>query len=1034
MDHLAYPDNASQPPMSIPYVCGEYASYDGGDFSTYTIRQGWASLEAPLGWLDCDDGELASRVQIWLFFGALTVFLDTPVDRSQFIRRDAVASLTTEPLRHLLERHRHAYQDVSSKHTQEYVDPRDVSTRLLMEATKNSEILERRVGVSEETLGLVSCSVRMLLQTLGTRKFKSVAKAGNPDTAPLTMTRLLGTHARPWKVPSPKALVSRLKAAGWCPARIHILSQNYSCAVMYYLSGLDRRYENAAHQKCTQHRCIAHQVDEGSYRPAHVNSSCDCSMAGICKEKLMAIIESGSTPLCSMSSDHDDEVEMKAAEPGDVYVALSHVWSGGLGNTKENAIATCQLRKITLLLGKLQRTFSWIDRVRHLCRKPRTWFWLDTLCIPVGEDTAAARTSSVDRMAAVYSGAQCVLALDSELQKIEGLKMPEERRLAHILCSSWMTRCWTLHESCLTQRSSVQFADCNVDLHFENRWVTQLWNKKVGLRARSEADHEILSEISEFVTNLGEASWTRTARSSMWSLKKQERHQAHAFAATWNNFLGRRSTKAEDLHRIFGAMQDFRSSSIRDLPLDDRMKAILKGHAMLPLSLLYVSSLGQNKDSRDSLERWVPSLPHMEGLDCSLGYLKVFSDYLLIERNFEITEEQRQHIRNSIGSSFEKFFINLVVKYGDSDRFLHRGYMVRPIDTLCFDVKTIAAGSRFTFDIPFHSKHGNETRTAWIECSGFSAWNLPTTHSVSRHVVIFPDLWALHTHADWYECGGSLFEVRSEDSVGLKLAYTSPLKVYGYDRSSTSSGLQTYHKLAAQIVPNERRLLVECDIDAWPAAEHFYSHPDSPLFSENAFFLYFYCFPLTQVPWPIAVVIGLAASPHLAVSRAGIGYCIVVKLALQTAELIWWYPTYAHMERQAWGEDFSQRTTEAINVHRFLTRYPSVILGLKRFIFGNVLVVLLLTMAYVYHNLGWARWAGITLGTELFLRTLCQILLMSLLPRLKTGRGLWASVDRWVTSMRKSLNRYRAGHVNFDRKRVPYRESLDIPLEYYVWG
>lgn len=72
-------------------------------------------------------------------------------------------------------------------------------------------------------------------------------------------------------------------------------------------------------------------------------------------------------------------------------------------------------------------------------------------------------------------------------------------------------------------------------------------------------------------------------------------------------------------------MQDFKSVHISNLPVQDRMKAILKGHAMLPLTLQAARDHDENP-----LHRWVPAFPQGNILDPKLGYLKVFSDCLLV--------------------------------------------------------------------------------------------------------------------------------------------------------------------------------------------------------------------------------------------------------------------------------------------------------------------------------------------------------------------------------------------------------------------
>ena len=54
-------------------------------------------------------------------------------------------------------------------------------------------------------------------------------------------------------------------------------------------------------------------------------------------------------------------------------------------------------------------------------------------------------------MAKIYTGAMTVLVLDPELQHIKHQGMAIESVLAYVLCSAWMSRCWTLQEASLSR-------------------------------------------------------------------------------------------------------------------------------------------------------------------------------------------------------------------------------------------------------------------------------------------------------------------------------------------------------------------------------------------------------------------------------------------------------------------------------------------------------------------------------------------------------------------------------------------------------
>lgn len=108
---------------------------------------------------------------------------------------------------------------------------------------------------------------------------------------------------------------------------------------------------------------------------------------------------------CSISRDGTLQAEVTRARPGLEYVAISHVWSGGLGNPSKNGLPECH------------------------------FFRMDTFCIPVGDTFSGARDKAINLMAEIYGGARAVLVLDPELQRISVTKMEAEQVVAPSLLS-----------------------------------------------------------------------------------------------------------------------------------------------------------------------------------------------------------------------------------------------------------------------------------------------------------------------------------------------------------------------------------------------------------------------------------------------------------------------------------------------------------------------------------------------------------------------------------------------------------------------
>jgi hypothetical protein len=89
------------------------------------------------------------------------------------------------------------------------------------------------------------------------------------------------------------------------------------------------------------------------------------------------------------------------------------------------------------------------------------------------------------------------------------------------------------------------------------------------------------------------------------------------FTTVWNNLLGKTSSKIKDLHGVLANLLDFSAKEILQLPIQERMKAIIRSHKILPLDILFCSlqdySSPQSKSGdavEDKIEeRWLPQLP-----------------------------------------------------------------------------------------------------------------------------------------------------------------------------------------------------------------------------------------------------------------------------------------------------------------------------------------------------------------------------------------------------------------------------------------
>lgn len=99
---------------------------------------------------------------------------------------------------------------------------------------------------------------------------------------------------------------------------------------------------------CTLAHCVAYQIDKSRYIYRHAEENCNCQHVGVNLEEMCSTLQSGHIPLIrTRELMKKENVALLNTSILDVkYVAISHVWSDGLGNPWKNLIARCQVRKM----------------------------------------------------------------------------------------------------------------------------------------------------------------------------------------------------------------------------------------------------------------------------------------------------------------------------------------------------------------------------------------------------------------------------------------------------------------------------------------------------------------------------------------------------------------------------------------------------------------------------------------------------------------------------------------------------------------
>jgi hypothetical protein len=115
-----------------------------------------------------------------------------------------------------------------------------------------------------------------------------------------------------------------------------------------------------------------------------------------------------------------------------------------------NGLPHCQLRRLQNLVGELQdkMTGSKAEEAKA------SGFWIDTLCIPVGDEYEQARKDAIVGLTRVFQEATAVLVVDAELTDVSIHVSDLEKEIRMITCD-WMRRVWTLQEALVAKRAQL---------------------------------------------------------------------------------------------------------------------------------------------------------------------------------------------------------------------------------------------------------------------------------------------------------------------------------------------------------------------------------------------------------------------------------------------------------------------------------------------------------------------------------------------------------------------------------------------------
>jgi Heterokaryon incompatibility protein (HET) len=331
------------------------------------------------------------------------------------------------------------------------------------------------------------------------------------------------------------------------------------------------------------------------------------------KQAIAAAIDAKQIPLLEIS--HSDSVSIKLVstdlQTRRSYTAISHVWADGLGNPtvggeSVHGLAACQIARLH-------------KYCKNLASEGPVLLWMDTFCVPAGEEFKAQRKTAISTMREVYANAARVLVLDGELLQ-HCMHENNLEILLRLFSSGWMQRVWTLQEGTLNNNTYVQFRDGIVDPRQISSWIKH---------ARDFAPRgERLFMVDEVA--FGWEKMTTGIHSP----------KPHNLISIYEYFQSRRTSHAGDEAICLAILAGLETSLIKMIVstgeteaeiADLRMKRFLSLHDQIPLFLLFTG----NAHFEDEGFRWAPRsfIRHETGQLSSPGEFSATATFLQGDNN-----------------------------------------------------------------------------------------------------------------------------------------------------------------------------------------------------------------------------------------------------------------------------------------------------------------------------------------------------------------------------------------------------------------
>ncbi|KAF3903658.1 hypothetical protein AA313_de0206573 [Arthrobotrys entomopaga] len=511
MEHILLVDKTLFPLRIFPFV-GE--KWDGGSFDDYPQRRQYDLVTRKFLTEGVDNSPEASYsfFQTWLYFGLLSDIFLCPDANEQFLRYDDTLGclvLTTENLSEVAERWKATVNSMEIFDKVAAINRAIKAIRRAHRELEEVEVPDPSHLIWEVNVSPLGVQVRFAIALLCDSLGYAILSLCNQDGLEKAIDKYNSKRGRENEILKPgypyhrwrilSALDEAMDKALLCPVEKAQFENSSPAYLCYLLSLPETNRHPGQHSDCKNGTCVGNNIDEATYVTRHVMPDCGCEFDGPNIEDVKSCLEDGHIPSLSISI-VNGEYQGMVVKPQKVeqpsiwkrhqnksgiakslnYVALSHVWSDGLGNPVANTLPRCQLRRLayyvnyTMKDGRARGIKGGMEKMFNLTkhifskREGTVWeqdpnfeicIWVDTMCVPLQKEY---RKLAIQNMNQVYRQARYVMVLDASIARHDF--RTDEELMGRVVLSTWMRRVWTLQEAVLgMEKLAICFKNHVVD-------------------------------------------------------------------------------------------------------------------------------------------------------------------------------------------------------------------------------------------------------------------------------------------------------------------------------------------------------------------------------------------------------------------------------------------------------------------------------------------------------------------------------------------------------------------------------------------